>query len=236
MRVVKLAFDVAVQQPLAAHDVPFGWCLRPTNGAEVPTQMWMDVSGPALAEAGQDTAQTVGAALLNDGKYACDVRGSTMRLTILRCPPYAFHQPHTFGSKPRYDWIDQGSQEFTLRLCPHIGGWQDNDVVRRARELNMPFPLITTHAHAGELPRVASLLTLTSPEMEMTALKPAEDGAGYIIRLADSHGRGSQGALQWQGRSFPVSLAPFEVATLRLAHSGERWQLTPCDMLERPAG
>ncbi len=56
-----------------------------------------------------------------------------MRLTILRCPPYAYHQPHDFGSKQRYDWIDQGYQEFTLAICPHIGGWQDNDILRRAR-------------------------------------------------------------------------------------------------------
>jgi len=157
-----------------------------------------------------------------------------MRLTILRCPPYANHQPHDFGSKQRYDWIDQGYQEFTLAICPHIGGWQDNDILRRARELNTPFPLITTHGHAGDRPRTDSLLNLTSPEMELTALKPAEDGDGYIIRLADSHGRGCQGALEWKGQSFPVSLDPFEVATLRLAQAGDRWRLSTCDMLERP--
>ena len=229
-RVVKLAFDVAVDHPLAAHDTPFGWCLRPTNGAEVPTQMWMDVSGPSLGS----PAQTAGAALLNDGKYGCDVRGSVMRLTILRCPPYAHHQPHAFGSKSRYEWIDQGYQEFTLALCPHIGGWQDNDIIRRARELNIPFPCITTHSHTGDRPRQASLLALTSPEMEMTALKHAENGEGYIVRVADSHGRGAQGALQWQRQSFPVSLAPFEVATLRLTKTSDRWQISACDMLERP--
>jgi len=229
-RVVKLVFDVAVTHPQAAHDTPFGWCLRPTDGAEVPTHMWMDVSG----QAADGSAQTVGAALLNDGKYSCDVRDSMMRLTILRCPPYANHQPHDFGSKQRYDWIDQGYQEFTLAICPHIGGWQDNDILRRARELNTPFPLITTHGHAGDRPRTDSLLNLTSPEMELTALKPAEDGDGYIIRLADSHGRGCQGALEWKGQSFPVSLDPFEVATLRLAQAGDRWRLSTCDMLERP--
>ena len=29
---------------------PFGWCARPCDGMEVPTHMWMDVSGPAQNE------------------------------------------------------------------------------------------------------------------------------------------------------------------------------------------
>ena len=114
-RVVKLAFDVATDSPQAVHDVPFGWCSRPCDGREAPTQMWMDVTGPAR----HTPTQLIGAALINDGKVGCDVRGSTMRLTVLRCPPYAYHEPHHFGAKQRYDWVDQGSQEFTLALVPH---------------------------------------------------------------------------------------------------------------------
>ncbi len=48
---LKLAFDVATDAPTATHDIPFGWTERPTNGDEFPTQMWMDVSGPASREA-----------------------------------------------------------------------------------------------------------------------------------------------------------------------------------------
>jgi alpha-mannosidase len=36
---LKLAFDVAVTEPAAAHDVPFGWIERPVDGREAPTQM-----------------------------------------------------------------------------------------------------------------------------------------------------------------------------------------------------
>ena len=123
-RMLKLAFDVPTDVPQAAHDVAFGWCARPTNGQEFPTHMWMDVSGPARA--GDD--RTIGLAVLNDGKYSCDVSGSTARLTILRCPPYAYHEPHVFGTRARYDWVDQGYQEFTVALRPHIGDWRDAGV------------------------------------------------------------------------------------------------------------
>ena len=44
--------------------------------------------------------------------------GSTLRLTVLRCVPYAYHEPHPFGARQRYDWVDLGSQHFTFVLRP----------------------------------------------------------------------------------------------------------------------
>lgn len=250
-RMLKLAFDVPTDAPQAAHDIPFGWCYRPCNGHEVPMQMWMDVAGPARKH--DSHGQAVGLALINDGKYGCDAAGSTIRLTISRCPPYAYHQPHRIGSKQRYDWMDQGQQEFHLVLCPHMGDWRDADVVKRARAFNLPIVPITMHSHAGKQPLPDSLLEVSSSEIEMTALKPAQDGNGYILRLADRHGRGGIGELRWAGERFPVELAPFEVFTFsitqRTSPAGLRpdgtwqdgdgtgaggWQVTACDMLEHP--
>ena len=107
-------------------------------------------------------------------------------------------------------------------------------IVAAARALNLPVVAITMHSHPGVLPPQASLLALDTPELEMTALKPAEDGDGVIVRLADRHGRGAQGVLHWQGEQFAVTVAPFAVETLRLAQNEGRWQLTPTDMIERP--
>jgi len=230
-RMLKLAFDLAASHPRTAHDVPFGWCQRPCDGTERATQMWLDVSGEALSH----PEQTLGLALIDDGKYGCDVTGSTARLTVLRSPPYAYHHPpHAFGAKGRYDWIDQGSQEFTLVLRPHVGDWREAGIVQRAREINLPIMPVTMHAHSGELATTASLAALSSPEMELTALKPADDGDGYIVRLADRHGRGAKGTFRWLDHSFAVTLAPFEVLTLRLTAQAGQWRSTGCDMIERP--
>lgn len=228
-RLIKLACDVAVSGSKAAHDIPFGWMYRPTDGAEVPTQMWMDVSGAAADSANQ----VAGLTIINDGKYGCDVSESTARLTILRCPPYANHKPHPMGTKHRYDWLDQGCQEFNIVLKPHVGAWEDAGAVRRAVEFNLPLVPITMHGHSGDLPALQSLAALTSDEISLTALKFADDGYGLIVRLADRHGRGGQGQLQWMGQAFPVSVKPFEVITLRLIHTSGRWQVIACDMLER---
>lgn len=226
-RLLKLACDVNTAAPKAVHEVPFGWLERPCDGHEVPTHMWLDVSGPTA------TGETIGLALLNDGKYGCDVSGSTLRLTILRCVPYAYHEPHPFGARQRYDWVDRGGQEFTVVLRPHVGDWRDTEIVQRARMLNMPPLLVTMHAHPGDLPRQAGLAKVSSNDIEMTACKPAEDGDGYIVRLADVHGRGGNGSLLWLDQSFPLEWTPFQVLTLRLTRREGRWQMHPCDMLER---
>jgi alpha-mannosidase len=174
-----------------------------------------------------------GLAILNDGKYAGDVCGSTLRLTILRCPPYAYHVPHVAGSKQRYDWVDQGLQEFTLILRPHLGDWREAGVVRRARELNLPAVAVTTYGHPGELAPAGSVARLEGDELELTALKPAEDGDGYIVRLADRHGQGGVDTLTWMGQAFNIAWKAHEVITLRLAQRNGRWQARLCDMLER---
>lgn len=175
-----------------------------------------------------------GLAVLNDGKYAGDVCGSTLRLTILRCPPYAYHIPHVPGSKQRYDWVDQGLQEFSLILRPHLGSWREAGVVRRARELNLPVLPVTMYAHPGELPAAHSAARLEGDELELTALKPAEDGDGYIVRIADRHGYGGVGELVWQGERVPLACKSWEVLTLRLVRRDGRWRALPCDMIERP--
>lgn len=228
-RMVKLACDVNTAAPVATHDVPFGALERPCDGKEAPTHMWLDVSGPA------PDGQELGLALINDGKYGCDVNGSTLRLTILRCTPYAYHEPHPFGVRQRYDWVDLGSQEFTLALRPHVGNWRAAQVVQRARALNMPPQLVTMHAHPGSLPLSGSLLTVAGPGVELTACKAAEDGDGCIVRLAEAHGNPAQATLHWQGQAFPVELTPWQVQTLRLRRQGQAWSVEPCDMLEQPA-
>ena len=90
------------------------------------------------------------------------------------------------------------------------------------------------YALPGDRPPAASLLRLSSPEMELTALKVAENGDGYIVRVADRHGRGDGGQLHWLDQDFAITLAPFEVATLRLAQRHGQWQASACDMIERP--
>jgi alpha-mannosidase len=225
-RTLKLAFDVAVSEGQGWRDVPFGALPFARDGRETPMQQWVAVQGDS-------TAGMAGLAVLNDGKYGCDLIGASLRVTVLRCPPYGYHVPHIMGTKQRYDWIDQGSQEFTLVLRPFVGDWTQAEIVRRARELNLPPILVTMHAHTGELPASQESGSLEASELELTALKPVEEGDGYLLRIADRHGKGGVGRLTWMGQAFEVACRPYEVRAFRLERLGESWTLLPCDLLER---
>ena len=70
--------------------------------------------------------------------------------------------------------------------------------------------------------------------MEMTAFKQAEDGNGYVVRIADRYGQGSGSSFTFDGQAFPLTIDPFDVVTLRLTRIDGAWHAGECDMLERP--
>jgi alpha-mannosidase len=52
----------------------------------------------------------------------------------------------------------------------------------------------------------------------LTVLKEAEDGKDVVLRLVEIEGRGGEAqlSLPFMDRSFSVSLAPYEIKTLRM--------------------
>ncbi|MFZ1770888.1 MAG: glycosyl hydrolase-related protein, partial [Caldilinea sp.] len=106
-------------------------------------------------------------------------------------------------------------------------------MVACARALNQPPLPVTMHSHPGDLPRQAEMASLDSRDVEVTAIKAAEDGNGFIVRVADVHGRGAGFTLTWLGQPFALEVAPFEVATVRLSEQAGQWRMQQCDMLER---
>ena len=73
---LKVAFPVAVANGVATFDQPYGSIVRPANGDEVPAQYWVDLSTPEQ-----------GVSLLNNCRYAFDINGQRMRMTLLRGIP-----------------------------------------------------------------------------------------------------------------------------------------------------
>ena len=77
-------------------------------------------------------------------------------------------------------------------------------------------------------------MRLSSEAMEVTAFKAAEDGRGYIVRVSDRYGVGSQGEIVFDGQTFLLELKPSDVKTLRFVRGDDSWRVIESTMLERP--
>jgi len=166
---MKLAFPTALKNPKATFEIPFGSITRPANGAEVVAQKWIDISEPGY-----------GVSLLNDCKYGFDVKGSTMRATVLRAP----YEPDPTP--------DLGAHEMTFSLYPHKGDWRAAGTERRAYELNEPLIARVVTRHAGSLPTTKSFLSISEPNIVVTALKKSEDDDSLILRFYETQGKACQ--------------------------------------------
>lgn len=211
-KMVKLGFDINIENPKSIHDVPFGWVERQNNGNEYPSLMWMCNEGK-----GKD-GNLIGTGIINDGKYGCDVTGTKMHLSILRCPPYAYDEHHDLNSKTPGDWLDQGLNEFNVVVKPYNGSFKEAGIINRAREFNCPLPLVTHHAHKGSRSKSGSIFMIDNMQIELTSFKKAEDGNGYILRFLNHSGNDAVCKINFINFSEEISLHPFEIKTFRLSY------------------
>jgi alpha-mannosidase len=211
LKLLKLAFPVNVQRPIATYEIPYGTIERPTNGLEVPGQRWFDVTG--------ETPQGLfGLSILNNAKYSFDVLGAEMRMTVLRSPVYAHHTPHKLEADQDYVYMDQGPQEFSYILLPHAGPWQAAETVQLAEVLNMPPVALPEGIHSGELPPEGNFISVMDPHVQIGVLKIAEEGQDIIVRCRETSGGNANTVLKipFLGREIDLRLTPWQVKTLRI--------------------
>lgn len=160
----------AVRAREATFECAFGVAKRSTHTNtswdeakfEVPGHRFADLSEPGF-----------GLALLNDAKYGHSARGNVLGLSLVRSPVY----PDPIA--------DEGAQQFTYALLPHAGDWFEGGVREEAEDLNQP--LLATAA-SGLAPTVLTPITTTGIPAAMSALKPAEDGRGLVLRVFEPAG------------------------------------------------
>jgi alpha-mannosidase len=180
----------------ATYEIPYGHVVRAANGDENPAQNWVDCGGLSVA---------------TDAKYGHDVRDGSIGVTALRSPVYAWHHPRQLDEDGIYDYLDQGPQEFRLRLIPHGGDWRDADTVRLAAELNQPAFALLESAHAGTLPPTASFGEVKSAVGSV--LKRAEDGDELVLRAYESAGRPTKASITLFDGTFETDFGAGEIKT-----------------------
>ena len=226
-RMLKLVYETELDVGSADCDTAYGFQERSLRGHEEPCQKWVDIGGTIQG-------RPYGFAVLNDSKYACDVRNGDVRLTLLRSPAYAHHEPARYTEESIVPIMDQGVHEVRVCLVPHGGAWADADIVRKAWEVNEPSTAHVESAHAGTLPATASFLECRDESIALTVLKKSEDNDDLIVRGYETAGRGGKVKLEWPyWRKQETRLfAPHEIKTLRV--QPQNCESIEVNLLEEP--
>ncbi len=174
---LKAVFPLIASNRVATYNWDIGTIERPTaepKKFEVPSHQWIDLT---------DTSATFGTTILTDCKNGSDKpRDNTIRLTLIRTPG-------TRGGYHDQATQDIGHHEFTYGLAGHSLGWREAQTDWQAQRLNAPFIAFESSKHAGALGREFSLLKVNDPRIRVLALKKAEQGDEFVIRLVELDGQ-----------------------------------------------
>jgi len=205
---------------------------KTATGDEEPGQQWIDVGGQA--EDGSGARIPYGLSLINDSKYGFDIKDTDMRLSVLRSPIYAFHDPAVVEPGVNYPYTDQGEQTLSYSLIPHKGTWKEAGVARLGSDFNNPLIALFEPSHEGSLPPEASFVEVEPANVVLTAVKKSEDGDDLILRFYETNGQETtaQIALPQENFSYKTPLGHYEIKTLRISFGAGGITVQETDLLE----
>lgn len=173
-KMLKLAYDTIYDNGKAYYEIPFGVIERPANGEEEPCLSWVAIK-----------RDNDGLAILNNNKYSFSIKDGTVNLTVVRSPLFA---DHGRGRDEECTFTDQGIHNFSYMILP-MEKTEWSDVIREAKHLNNPVTVIMENNHNGILPTQYSGYTCSTENIILSAIKPAEDGEGIVLRAYETNGR-----------------------------------------------
>ncbi len=174
---LRAAFPLAATNAEATFDDKAGVIRRGTNDPkhfELAQQQWMDLT---------DKDGAFGVSILNDCKYGSDKPDDhTLRTTMI----------HTPGVRDRFrDQATQdiGRHEIGLAFVAHRGSWEEGRTAWQAARFNQPLRAFLPAAHPGALGRTFSLVSLNNDQVQIAAVKQAEDSNEIVVRLKELTGK-----------------------------------------------
>ena len=229
---LKANFPLSFSNPMATYDLGLGSVERGNNRDnqyEVYSHEWTDLTA---------TDGSCGLTVLNNCKYGWDKpTDNTIRLSLLYAP------------KPGRGYVyqaqqDMGWHQFTYSLVAHDGALDKADAVWQSTQLNSPLRAFTTTKHKGDLGRSFSFAESDNKNITVRALKKAEKGDEYIIRVYENSGKAAQkgtitfgaaiakaveadgtekalSAASFDGNKLNVEIKPFSVKTYRVSFAGQ---------------
>lgn len=210
-KLMKLCFETALQEPSVTYSMPYGFIEKEANSQEEPSHAWTDIHD----------RNGVGLGIINDCKYSFCACGNDLRMMTARESAYLDH----FGQKYRdgeMQFLDKGEQEFCYEIVPHTENI-NSYLFKRSELLNTPLSVQQETHHDGTLPEVFSALNIDKDNIVVTAVKPAEDGDGIILRIVECAGERTKVKISFNALNteFEPDFAPQEIKTVRIKADGK---------------
>jgi len=174
---LKASFPLTATNDQATYNLGLGAIGRPVNHPkkyEVPSREWFDLT---------DRSGKFGVTILEDCKFGSDMpNDSTLRLTLLYTPT-----SNEYHDQATQDW---GIHAFSYGICGHAGNWRTGLSEWQGRAVNQPLMAFRTTSHPGALGKSLSLASVNTSQVDIRAVKLAENGKGIIIRVQELFGEG----------------------------------------------
>ena len=215
-KVLKLCIPTTLERGTDTAAAPYGFSVRKADGKEQPMHKWVMI---------QDGGYGIGIA--TDTRNAYDCKNGVLRLTALRSAIYADH----YGMRDQLcEHTDQGEHRFELSVMPVTDDL--HQLCQYAEVLLKPLTVQLGTYHKGKLGAQGSMICVDAPNVLVTALKPAEDGEGYILHCYETAGKETQASISMPALGVTIcdSFGPQQIRAYRIKEN----KVEEVDFLERP--
>lgn len=177
---LKAAFPTSVVNEFATYSLNTAAVKRTTNNDvkfEVPGRQWIDIT---------DRPNNYGVSILEDCKYGSDKPdNSTLRLTLMYTP-----RANSYVYQGTQDW---GIHDVKYGIYAHVGDWAYAKTPWQGSFLNNPPIAFESTKHTGTLGKEISLVRINTSQVDVMAVKKAEESGYYIIRVNELYGKEATG-------------------------------------------
>lgn len=223
VKMVKLAIHPAFSKFRYLGETAFGVEELAQDGQEEVAQKW-------IAADGGDACLT----FINDTTYASSCVDGVVYQTLIKSCGYSAHPMSGRVHVPTGRYI-QGSDHVGITYLFFLNGGDSSErlaAVSREAQLHCEEPVILA-CFSGNCPNSKeSLMEVQNKAVICSAVKAAENGSGWVLRLFNSTGESQDSSIRWGEKTAVVSLTPWEVKTLLWQNDAAT--PTETNLLEQP--
>lgn len=198
---------------------------------EQPNQRWVAVKGKGQA-----------ITVANTGSFAHNLKGNKLYLNVMRSPAYAsfgLKANHRFSDKRFLPRQDQGEHEVAYRIrfdkkFNEMAATHDAAVLNSPAWYQVYYPTKAKTPRSQLTSRKTPLIQLSAKNVEIVAIKKAENSEKLIIRLLEHQGKKTECTLKLgtYASAVKITLSPYQLKTIEVSRKGKTLKFEETNAVE----